>query len=139
MSEASLAAQRLAVTTLRAWAPLQALVPDANIMDRNTRPEIFPCIILGEGQTVVDDATCIVAAEVFLNLHIWTIENVMTACKSISGEVQRALRNAEGMQDGWDLSFHFEDAVYLRDPNGEHSHAVLTFRVLAEDTLAGVV
>lgn len=139
MSEASLAAQRLAVTTLRAHAPLQALVPDANIMDRNTRPEVFPCIVLGEGQTVGDDATCIVAAEVYLTLHVWTKENVLTACKGISGEVQRALRNAEGMQDGWDLSFHFEDAIYMRDPSGEHSHAVLTFRALAEDTLAGVV
>lgn len=139
MSEASLAAQRLAVVTMRAHAPLQALVPDANIMDRNARPEIFPCIIVGEAQTVADDATCIVAAEVFLTVHVWTKENVMTACKSIAGEIQRALRNVEGVQDGWDLSFNFEDATYLRDPSGEHSHAVLTFRAMAEDTLAGVI
>lgn len=139
MSEASLAAQRLAVTKMRAHAPLQVLVPDANIMDRNTRPEVFPCILVGEGQTVDESATCVVAAEVFLTLHIWTKENVMTACKSISGEVQRALRNAEGVQDGWALDFNFDDAIYLRDPSGEHSHAVVTFSVMAEDTLAGVV
>ena len=139
MSEASLAAQRLAVVKMRARSQLTALCPSANIMARNTRPEVFPCVLVGEGQTVDDSATCIVAAEVFLTIHVWTRENVMTACKSISGEVQRALRNAEGVQDGWACDFNFEDAVYLRDPSGEHSHAVVTFSVMAEDTLAGVV
>lgn len=139
MSEASLAAQRLAVTKMRAHAPLLALCPKDNIMDRNARPEIFPCILLGEGQTVDESATCIVAAEVFLTIHVWTKENTMAGCKSISGEVQRALRNAEGVQDGWALDFTFDDAVYLRDPSGEHSHAVVTFSVMAEDTLAGAV
>ena len=58
MSEASLAAQRLAVITMRAHAPLQALVPDANILDRSGRPEVFPCVIVGEAQTVGDDIDC---------------------------------------------------------------------------------
>lgn len=139
MSEPSLAAQRLAVSAMRARSQLTALCPSANIMDRNARPELFPCVLVGEGQTVDDSATCVVAAEVFLTIHIWTKENTMTACKSISGEVQRALRNAEGVQDGWALDFNFDDAIYLRDPSGEHSHGVLTFSVMAEDTLAGVV
>lgn len=139
MSEPSLAAQRLAVTKMRARSALTALCPSANIMDRNTRPEVFPCILVGEGQTVDESATCVVAAEVFLTIHVWTKENTMTACKSISGEVQRALRNAEGVQDGWACDFNFDDAIYLRDPSGEHSHGVLTFSVMAEDTLAGVV
>lgn len=137
MSEPSLAAQRLAVTAMRARTALTALCPSANIMDRNERPEIFPCIIVGEGQTVDDSATCVVAAEVFLTIHIWTKENTMTACKSIAGEVQRALRDLSGTDSGWACDFAFDDAVFMRDPSGEHSHGVLTFSVLAED-LVGI-
>lgn len=139
MSEASLAAQRLAVTAMRARAQLTALVPSANMFDRNERPEIFPCLIIGEAQTVSDDAHCIVAAEVYLTLHVWTKESGFVACKSIAGEVQRALRNLSGTQDGWALDFYVEDAIFMRDPSGEHSHGVLTFRAMAEDMLDGVV
>lgn len=139
MSEASLAAQRLAVVGMRARPHLTALVPATNIFDRNERPEVFPCVIVGEAQTVGDDATCIVAAEVFLTIHVWTAENGMVGCKSIAGEIQRALRSLSGLQDGWQCDFNFEDARYLRDPDGLHSHGVVTFRVLAEDTLAGVL
>jgi len=137
VSEPSLSAQRLAVTAMRARTELTALCPADNIMDRSARPEVFPCILIGEGQTVDDSATCVVAAEVFLTIHVWTKENTMTACKSIAGEVQRALRDLSGTQEGWACDFTFNDAVYLRDPSGEHSHGVLTFAVLAED-LVGI-
>lgn len=135
MSEASLAAQRLAVAKMRAHAPLVALVPAANVMDRNERPEVFPCIIVGEAQTVGDDIDCADLSEVFLTIHIWTRENTMTACKSIAGEIRRALRRVSAIQDGFALDFNFEDARFLRDPSGEHSHGVVTFNVMAEDTV----
>ncbi|QIA23095.1 DUF3168 domain-containing protein [Mesorhizobium sp. AA22] len=135
MSEASLAAQRLAVITMRQSIALGALVPDANIFDRNSRPEVFPCVIVGEGQTVGDDIDCADLSEVFLQIHAWTKENGMVAVKEIAGEIRRALRRKEGVQDGFDLSFDFEDTVFLRDPSGEHSHAVISFSVHAEDTV----
>lgn len=135
MSEASLAAQRLAVVTMRAHSPLQALVPDANIMDRNARPEVFPCIIVGEAQTVGDDIDCADLSTVYLTIHVWTRENTFTAAKSIAGEIRRALRRAEGVQDGFALDFSFEDSRYLRDPNPEISHAVVAFNVMAEDVV----
>lgn len=138
MSEASLAAQRLAVVTMRAHAPLQTLVPDANIMDRNARPEIFPCIIVGEAQTVGDDIDCADLSTVYLTIHVWTKENTFTAVKSIAGEIRRALRQLSGTQDGFALDFTFEDSRYLRDPNPEISHGVVTFNVTAEDTV-GIV
>jgi hypothetical protein len=61
----------------------------------------------------------------------------MTGCKSIAGEIQRALRDLSGTDSGWACDFTFDDAVYLRDPGGQHSHGVLTFSVLAED-LVGI-
>lgn len=133
MSEASLAAQRLAVISMRARAALLALVPALNIFDRSSRPEVFPCIIVGEGQTVGEDTDCHDLSTVFLTIHVWTEENGFVACKDIAGEIRRALRGIEAQQDGFELGFMFGDAVYLRDPDGIHSHGVLTFEATAED------
>jgi hypothetical protein len=139
MSEASLAAQKFLRALFIARPALTALVPATSIFDRNDRPEIFPCIIMGEGQFVADDATCIEAGDVYATLHVWTAENGFAACKSIVGEMRRAVRNAEDVVDGFALAASFQDAIYLRDPDGEHSHGVVTIHLLAEDTLAGVV
>lgn len=133
MSEASLAAQRLAVTSMRARPALISLVPPANIFDRNERPEIFPCVIIGEAQTVADEAECVIGSEVYLTIHVWTKETGFIACKSIAGEMRRALRHVSGEQDDFALHFIFEDSRFLRDPGGELSHGVVTFKVLAED------
>lgn len=135
MSEATLAAARLAVVTLRARPALTALVPALNIIDKNQRPEVFPCIIVGEAQAVADDADCIVGDEVFLTLHVWTEEDGLLAVKNIVGEMRRAFRDVEGLQDGFEVSLHWSDVVFLRDPDGLHSHAVVTVRALTEDTV----
>ncbi|MEP7457067.1 DUF3168 domain-containing protein [Phyllobacterium sp. SB3] len=134
--EASLAAQRLAIISMRARPALLALVPSVNIIDRNERPEIFPCIICGEAQTVGEDIDCADTSTVYLTLHVWTKENVFTACKTIAGEIRRALRNVSAVQDGFSLDFSFEDSRFLRDPSGIYSHGVVTFNVLAEDLVS---
>lgn len=129
MAEASLAAQRKAVAAMRAYGPLVALVPADNIFDRNQRPEVTPCVIIGEGQTVGDDAQCVQASDVYLNLHVWTKETGFVACKSIAGEIRRALRDLVAKQDGLDVAFNFDDARFLRDPGGELSHGIVTMHV----------
>lgn len=133
MSEASLAAQRVAVAAMRARPALLALVPSANIFDRHQRPEIFPCVIVGEGQTVADEADCMTGSEVFLQLHVWTRENSFVECKSIAGEIRRALKGVDEVRDGFEVSLDFEDTVYIRDPGGELSHGILRFTALTED------
>lgn len=133
MSEASLAAQRLAVASMRARSALLDLVPALNIFDRHSRPEIFPCIIVGEAQTVGNDTDCFDLSDVFLTIHVWAEETGFVRCKEIAGEVRRALRGIEGQQDGFELTFTFGDATYLRDRDGIHSHGVLTFEATAED------
>src|SRR5690554_40202 len=119
MTEASLAAQRLAVTTMRAYGPLISLVPDLNIFDKNGRPERFPCVIVGESQVVGDDIDCADLSEVYLTFHAWANETGLSEVKAIAGAVRRALRNAEGDQDGFRMWFRFEDSVFLRDPGGQ--------------------
>ena len=138
MAEASLAAQRLAVATMRAHAALTALVPAANILDRHARPEVFPCILVGEGSTAGADTDCHDLSEVALTIHVWTRETGFAACKQIAGTMRRALRDVSAVQDGFDLSFNYSDSVWLRDPSGNHAHGVVRFDVLAEDTV-GIV
>lgn len=133
MSEASLAAQRVAVQAMRSRPQLLALVPSANIFDRHQRPEIFPSIIVGEGQTVADEADCITGSEVFLQLHVWTRENSFVDCKSIAGEIRRALKGVDEVRDGHEVSLEFDDSTFLRDPGGELSHGILRFTALTED------
>lgn len=133
MTEASLAAQRVAVAAMRARPELLALVPSANIFDRHQRPEVFPCVIVGEGQTVADEADCITGSEVFLQLHVWTRESSFVECKSIAGEIRRALKGVDEVLDGFAVSLEFDDATFLRDPGGDLSHGILRFTALTED------
>lgn len=133
MSEASLVAQRVAVAAMRARPTLLALVSAAHIFDRHQRPEVFPCVIIGEGQTLADEADCFTGSEVFLQLHVWTTENSFVACKSIAGEIRRALKGVDTVLDGFEVSLEFSDSTFMRDPGGELSHGIVTFAALVED------
>lgn len=133
MTEPSLAAQRFVAARLKATAAVTALVPAASIFDRNSRPETFPCIIVGEGQTIDEsDGECFVGAEVFLDVHVWTRGNSLADTKTIAGPVQRALRNVEGEQDGVSLDFVGQDSRFIRDPSGEHGHGIISLTINAE-------
>lgn len=132
MSEATLAAQRIMVTTLRADPAVTALVPAANIFDRSARPEIFPCIIVGEAYAVGADNDCGEMSEVYCEAHVWTRENGLSACKTIAGAVRRAMKGIDRVHDGFRTSFNFESARYLRDPDGLHSHGVVEFMALSD-------
>lgn len=136
MAEASLATQKLIIQKLRARATLTALVGN-NIFDRHAVPEIFPCILIGEAQVTGDEFDCAELSTVFATMHVWTKEAGTVSCKTIAGEVRRAMRNAEGTFDGFELSASFNDMRFLRDPSGEHAHGVVTFEILAED-LVGI-
>eukprot|EP00913_Durusdinium_trenchii_P021275 g19988.t1 len=135
MSEASLAAQRAAVAAMRAYEDLTHLVPAANIFDRNQRPEVFPCVIVGEGQVVSDDIDCADTSEVYLDLHVWTDEDGFVACKSIAGEIRRGLRRLSTTLDGFKLNFIFNGARREQSTicsfANSREQAALTFREMA--------
>lgn len=135
MSEPSLSAQKLLVDTLRARPGITALVPATNIFDRNTLPEAFPCIIIGEGQTVEDDAECVIGSEVYMTVHVWTTEPGMALCKMIAGEIRRAVKNLSAVVEGIALDAFFQDANYMRGTTGDNAHGVVTVKFLAEDTV----
>jgi hypothetical protein len=104
-----------------------ALVPAASIFDRHKSPEVFPKIVLGEGQEISDDLTLARdTVRVFAILHIWTRDGGLAGAKAIGGAVRKAL---VGKITGF-IDFRHIDSHYMRDPDGETAHGVVTFEAL---------
>ena len=112
------------------------LVPAANILDRNQRPAPSPSIILGESQAV-DAGTSMQRkhSRVFHTIHVWKKEGSLEGVKRISGALRNALHF--GRID-LDPGFHAADIKvastrFVRDPNGEHSHGIVTVEILVAE------
>lgn len=110
-----------------------ALVPAANILDTNQRPAPRPSIILGESQAI-DEGTSLRRSHtrIYHTLHIWVREPSLERAKAIGGAVRTVLMNGRlALPEG----LHCADLLvasqrYLRDPDGEHSHGVVTLEIL---------
>lgn len=111
------------------------LVPAANILDRNARPNPDPSIIMGEGQTYEADDIARHVVRVVMDLHVWKKEASLAGVKAIAGSVRKALHASRLILDsGW----HCGDCRvsmmrYLRDPDGETSHAVVTVETIVKE------
>jgi hypothetical protein len=129
MIEPSLALQTAIYERLVADADVLALVDAANIRDGATRPDHFPSIIVGDGQTLLegDQYAGWLNVTAHLDLHIWTFEEGLTGAKGIAGTVWRSLMPKLAVP-GWQLTngHHVEGIRYLRDPSQSHGHAVVS-------------
>ncbi|MBN9335380.1 DUF3168 domain-containing protein [Devosia sp.] len=129
---ADLAVQTAVRTRLIGSASVTNLVPANHILDRHSRPAPDPSIIIGEGQAIEGDRIDRSDQTVFLDLHIWKKEPSLEGVKAIAGAVRAAINN-HGM--GTHTVFHIGDCRvtsmrYLRDPDGETSHAVVTVEAM---------
>lgn len=120
-------------------AALMALVPASNVLDTNQRPAPTPSIIMGESQDV-DEGTSLKRSHtrVYHTLHVWTREASLTGCKAICGEIRRSIGFGRLVLAD---PYHCADVMvqsmrYLRDPDGEHSHGVVTVEVLVSEDIA---
>jgi hypothetical protein len=133
MVEPSLAVQIAIRSALVASVSITDMVPASRIFDRTTRPEIMPCIIVGDGQTVNESTTLSRShVRVFADVHIWTQETGLETVKTITGNARAALR-AKPAIDG----FHVVDwkvtrTRFLRDP-GDYGHAIVTVETLVNE------
>jgi hypothetical protein len=129
-TEPSLALQTAIRGRLVGTAAVLALVPTDHIRDGATRPENFPTIIIGDGQTVLEGYyTGRRNVTVYLDVHVWTLEDGLAGAKAIAHAVSEALAAALDVP-GYLLSdgLHVEQARYFRDPSKAHGHAVLSVR-----------
>ncbi|MDQ0347863.1 DUF3168 domain-containing protein [Ancylobacter vacuolatus] len=136
MTDVSLAMQQAIRARLTGDASVLALVPAANIFDRHSRPERFPCIILGEGQAVRDNLTLADNhVRLFSTIHVWTRDGDLVSARAIAGAVGVALRG-RFFGDRAAVRARYRDARFMRDPDGETGHGVLTFEALVEEFAA---
>jgi hypothetical protein len=108
---------------------LSGLVPAANILDRNERPNPSPSIIIGEGQSLDEgDSVSRNRTRVYLDLHVWKEEPSTAGVKAIAGAIRSALRTGKfALSGGFHVAdCHVQSTRFLRDPDGATSHAVVT-------------
>lgn len=127
--EPSLALQAAIRARLVASSAVTALVPATSILDRNSRPETFPCILIGEGQTVPDEGLARRRHHVFADLHIWQKEPGLVGAKQIAGAIRDALADSFWNVTGLHVvDLHIVSSRFIRDPGGLHSHGVITLQ-----------
>ena len=114
-----------------------ALVPATHILDRHARPAPDPAIIIGEDQ-VIDTHETIArdTVRVFSTLHVWKRELSFGGVKEITGAIRRAIGRVSrlnlGDQDFFCADCRVDSARYLRDPDGETSHAIVVLNSLVQ-------
>ncbi|HWK14821.1 MAG TPA: DUF3168 domain-containing protein [Rhizobiaceae bacterium] len=129
MIDASLVVQGFFRERLVGSPAVTSLVSAGSIFDRNGPPEVFPCIVIGEAQIVASNTYQSPASYVYSTLHLWAKEESTVYVKRIGAAVRAALWHAGGSFQGRHIGGTvFEDARYLRDPSGEHSHGVIVFK-----------
>ena len=110
-----------------------ALVSPTSIRDGNTRPDQFPCVILGDAQTVIERIVYSRKhVRTTMDLHIWTKETGLAAVKAIAAAVMLALSTTPTLESFAILDHEVEGVRYMRDPGAEHGHAVVTVSALIE-------
>lgn len=131
---AGLAFQHWARSTLAASMAVTALVPKAHIIDANGRPEVFPCIRLGEDQELPADEVVGRYKRLFATIHLWSREPGLAGVKTIAAAVERALRRKTFTAKGWRcIDTRLDSNRFLRDPDGMTSHGIVVIQATLEE------
>lgn len=128
-----LALQAAILTRLANTSDLVALVPAANMFDGHGVPSRFPSVVFGEGQVVREPMTLAARhRRIAATLHVWT--KSMPAARAIGGEITAAIERAPLELSGGHraISTVVASTRFMRDPDGETAHGVLTVDCLCE-------
>lgn len=133
MLEPTTALQVAIRTRLIESAYVMTLVPRDNVRRNFTRPDNTPAILIGNGTTELHghDYTAQRAAWVYLDLHVWTLNQGLDATKEIAFAVSNALDHKKlQIEGGYCDHFKVTRIVYPRDPKPEYGHGVLSVEAL---------
>lgn len=137
MIDPSLALQAALRARLIGTSAVTALVPAEAIFDRHGRPERFPCVLLGEGQTLYSHLHASYFDTVFTDLHVWLEEPGLTGAKSVAGAIRMALLDGPLAATDYRISdLTIASARFLRDPDGLHSHGIVAVQALMQAAVA---
>lgn len=132
MIEPTLALQTAIRTALVGNSAVTALVPADHIRAGSTRPDKLPCIMMSDGNTTLHghDYTAQRTAWVYLDLHIWTLDDGQDAAKEIAGAVTAALDKPMTIDGGHCDHFRVTASRFPRDPTPGYGHGVLSVEAL---------
>lgn len=101
-----------------------ALVPADNIRAGSTRPDNLPCIILANPQTIHLGRTAGGAylTRVFIDLHIWALEDGEDMARQIGGALSVALWDAPATSEVGIDAYERPSFTYMRDPDPERAY-----------------
>jgi len=103
-----------------------------NVFDR-VRPNIFPRIQIGGGQSVTDDAQCIDGWEVYFQIDVYSNAEGYPEVKTIAGQIHSLLHNQELAVDDFALvSMSVTGIVYSREQDETISRARISVEALME-------
>lgn len=137
MFEPTLALQTAIRAALVDSSAVTTLVPADHIRAGYSRPENLPAIMMGNGSTMMHGRASSgqYVASVFLDLHVWALEDGLDRAKTIGSAVARVLMD-------WPASdgFHFDDfkhtrTVWPRDPDPNFGHGVLSVEAVIRWTI----
>lgn len=105
-----------------------ALVDPENIRAGDFRPEELPAILFGAGNVVMHGRAsgAQFVATVFMDLHIWAVEDGLDRAQTIGAAIARSLMDwPAGV--GFEIdAFRHTRTVWPRDPNPEFGHGVMS-------------
>ena len=132
MIEPSLALQTAIRAHLFGSAAVIANVPADHLRAGSPRPENLPAIVIGNG-TVMNHGRAAggqYVATVFLDLHIWTLDDGIDLAKTIGGSVGAALIDWPETE-GFELDeFKVTRVVWPADPDPQYGHGVLSIEAV---------
>jgi len=132
----SYAVQKALRNRLIGAAAVTSFVPANSILDRNDRPAPDPSIIIGEDQ-VIDDGDMIdrSVSRIVSTLHVWKKESGLSGVKAIAAAVRDAIRQGRlALESGVKcIDCRVSDTRFLRDPDGETAHGVVTIETIVRE------
>lgn len=125
MSDPSFELQKAIVDTLKAASPT---IVGGRVLDNVPPNTVFPYISIGPCQVLPDKADCIDGVNVYPQIDVWSQAVGFPEVKAITKQVLAALDEVELEVDGFNtVVFQYESVNYLRDSDGQTSHAAITF------------
>ena len=128
MIEPSIAFRTAVRSRLISIAEVTDRVHPDSIRAGSSRPDRFPCIILANPQTMFlgRASGSQFLARIFLDLHVWAVEDGADTAEAIGFSVCNALFDAPPIQDCWIDDYQRPGMRWIRDPQPEiaYTHGI---------------
>lgn len=137
MTSPTLELQDVIILRLKADADVTAIVGQ-KVYDRapakpDGKPHVAPPYIsLGPSDELSDNAECVDAFEITMQIDAWSDVPGFPQVRQIADAVRRALKPEITLTSNALVTFEHRITRYLREPDGLGSHAAMTFTAIVE-------